>query len=538
MKLKITLLLLMVAAVAQGQLQPDSSFSQDGYHLSNSSSTEYGRKMIELDNGDLLVAGTRFVNGKNNLSVWKFKPNGSLNQSFGVNGYAENSLTTIRTFTMQDIAIQGDGKILLLTTHTIPNADANLRVNLIALIRFNSDGSVDNSFGTNGYILSRPDTAYTYTPFSLAVDPNTPASFYVSSQAVENGHATCPLGFGKWCLSKYKNDGSLDNGFNNSGYILDDADELRQATTTSPVAHINDIRVMPDGKLVGGGALFVLDQGYFTFRMLPNGQWDNTYGTNGRSYHSPGYSTPATIISQSKVLPNGRVVLNTIARYQHMGSDSTVIQAIKCDETGTQMTNFGSNGVLTYSYPSEQYQTFAFRQDESFVISWYRKNGSNDQKVEFAHFNPTGQLDLSFGNNGRLSTQLMTLDLYSNASVVFDILWSRDETRLFGAFSKQQPPSNIPEQAVFSYKWAGASPLNVKEPFLGAKPSIYPNPSQSQLQLVLPNGDSSSDIKIYSVNGALVLQLPFKETIDVSSLLSGVYFMSLDGYAPVTFMKK
>jgi uncharacterized delta-60 repeat protein len=411
-------------------------------------------------------------------------------------------------------------------------------VNLIGLARFNSDGSVDNTFGVNGSLLSRPDTSFTYTPFSLAVDPSAPNSFYVSSQAVENGHATCPLGFGKWCISKYKNDGSLDSTFNSIGYILDNADELRQAQTNSPVAHINDIRVMPDGKIIGAGALFVMDQGYFSFRMLPTGQWDNTYGTNGRSYYSPGYSTPATIISQSKVLPNGRVVMNTISRYQHMGADSTVIQAIKCDETGSQMTNFGTNGVLTYSYPSEQYQTFAFRQDESFVISWYRKNGSNNQKVEFAHFNSTGQLDQSFGTNGRLSTQLMTYDIYANPSVVFDILWSKDETRLYGAFSKQQPPLNHPEQAIFSYKWVGASPLSIEGPVVGAKPAIYPNPVSSRLQIVLPEGSKEATVNIFSITGAKVIQQSFQETVDVSALEEGIYFLSLKGFAPVTFIKK
>ncbi|MAZ73479.1 MAG: hypothetical protein CMC70_10075 [Flavobacteriaceae bacterium] len=55
--------------------------------------------------------------------------------------------------------------------------------------------------------------------------------------------------------------------------------------------------------------------------------------------------------------------------------------------------------------------------------------------------------------------------------------------------------------------------------------SMYPNPASQQIQIDVPNDLTPKEVKIYSVEGQLLLQSSFNNTIDISTLASGFYIL-------------
>src|SRR5262249_15174786 len=73
---------------------------------------------------------------------------GDLDPSFGSGGTGINNFSTIGASTGQDVVVQADGKVVLGVTasaNTLPR---------FGLARFNTDGALDNAFGTNGQVLA------------------------------------------------------------------------------------------------------------------------------------------------------------------------------------------------------------------------------------------------------------------------------------------------------------------------------------------------------------------------------------------------
>jgi len=106
--------------------------------------------------GKILAAGN-IVNNPSyyDFALNRFNSDGSLDAGFGTNGKVTTDIGQEGSDEANDIAIQKDGKIIL----------AGSSPNGFALVRYNIDGSPDNTFGNNGLVtqeVSRGDDgAYT-----------------------------------------------------------------------------------------------------------------------------------------------------------------------------------------------------------------------------------------------------------------------------------------------------------------------------------------------------------------------------------------
>src|SRR6266446_3520473 len=80
----------------------------------------------------------------------RFNADGSLDQTFGNNGSVQ---TTFGDSAAEgnDVVLQGDGKIIVVG---FTGAGSYSSFNYFALVRFNSDGSLDQSFGAGGKVKS------------------------------------------------------------------------------------------------------------------------------------------------------------------------------------------------------------------------------------------------------------------------------------------------------------------------------------------------------------------------------------------------
>ncbi len=122
----------------------DSSFGMDGKltHAFEGTS-DFGESVTLQSDGKILVAGETLVNssGSYDFALLRFNQDGSLDTSFGNNGVVVTPVSANNDFAYH-VAVQADGKILLTGGSNIDAARQNSE---LTLIRYNSDGSLDNS---------------------------------------------------------------------------------------------------------------------------------------------------------------------------------------------------------------------------------------------------------------------------------------------------------------------------------------------------------------------------------------------------------
>lgn len=123
----------------------DSSFATNGAFIKNlGGASESANELLILPNGNILVAGNAEKSQVAHFTILRIKPNGELDNSFGVNGKAQVALTCCFS-SIFGLRVQDDGK--LVACGFASNGNGRL---LLAVARFNSNGLLDQSFGTGG----------------------------------------------------------------------------------------------------------------------------------------------------------------------------------------------------------------------------------------------------------------------------------------------------------------------------------------------------------------------------------------------------
>src|SRR5262249_31918578 len=161
------------------------------------------------------------------------------------------------------VAVQADGKILAAGIAAKPGEQRNF-----ALARYNSDGSLDPGFGSNGRVTTDfyglLDNAY-----ALAIQPD--------GKIVAAGSATIPgSNTNEFALARYDADGTLDSTFGNGGKVA------------TAVLALNDpalaLALQSDGKIVAGGFALIAGLNY-DFALVRYSGVDGTpdpgFGTGG-----------------------------------------------------------------------------------------------------------------------------------------------------------------------------------------------------------------------------------------------------------------
>lgn len=529
----ITLPAIFCAQQSAAQIIPDSSFSQDGYIIDARGNDYFSTttRLLELSDGSVLIPG--FFGDK--FILRKYDASGNIVTTFGTNGEATMPALDHHLSKVCDIDITRDNKIWLLTEHIEWGAQlSDSDKAYICIMSFNEDGTINNSFNGTGYLSDQPLSDYYYHPKAMAIDNReNKTAIYVGSWAYENGHNICSAGYGQWCLSKYNTNGTRETGFYNSGFLQSNANAIKQAPAAAPLAIISDIQVMPSGTLVAAGAMFNLDSSFFSIRLLPNGQWDNSFGVNGRHIHKVDFEVPTNDLANAQVLPDGSAVFYSSYR---SGSDSTIVNIAKSDNMGNAINAFGINGKIASGYRCQQYPVLIFKSDQSFLMAYYKQYAAQaDQKIEFMHYHSNGSRDMNFGVDGICVTHPVNPDNYINVSQVLHGIWTKNETGLYLASQNQPQGAPWPGSGLFKFKWPGLAPTSVKELKVNGQYSIYPNPLHASDNLNVESDLEIKSLNLYSVQGNLIpVKTHFvnkkRATVQFPQNLSpGVYYLFING---------
>jgi uncharacterized delta-60 repeat protein/uncharacterized repeat protein (TIGR01451 family) len=349
---------------------------------------ERGEAIAIQGDGRIVVAGSiRSANAGLDIGLARYNADGSLDSTFGTGGLVRADFGGSEQ--VFDLAILPDGRIVTAGIF----AGANPQGFLAA--RFNTDGSLDASFGTGGK---------TVIAFALPAQANAIA-IQSDSKIVLAGKSDLFGFLSDFALARLNSDGTLDTGFGTGGKVQTDF-----GLTTDEAF---DLVIQSDGRIVVGGrgaADTPLGPvpGFALVRYTANGQLDPSFGPNGQVVTFVGrtFSETHALALQS----DGRIVAAGIA---DDSSATTVVGALARydSETGALDLTFGSNGtVLTPTViPGGplQLNDLAIQSNSRIVVA----GGADLDSTSLVVNNPVvirygndGVLDQEFGNNGLVVT--------------------------------------------------------------------------------------------------------------------------------------
>jgi uncharacterized delta-60 repeat protein len=208
------------------------------------------------------------------------------------------------------VAVQPDGKIIVAG---IANFDTfgTAIVPYFAVIRYNTDGSLDTTFANAGIASTTFDN---FDAEAKAVQIQSDGKIVVAGSISMIDNAD-------FALVRYNQNGSLDTSFGDAGKVrLIDVD-------TASFDYGKALLIQPDGKLIVVGDRRVGTGTAFTYvaRFNTNGSLDTTFDTDGRaSFFSMNATNAARLQSDGKIVLAGSAGVNlAVARMNADGSIDT-----------------------------------------------------------------------------------------------------------------------------------------------------------------------------------------------------------------------
>jgi uncharacterized delta-60 repeat protein len=213
----------------------DSSFGTAG--LATTSFADFPRayttNLALQPDGDIVVAGDAYTSSTALVALTRFHPDGSVDTSFGVGGRVATAFPDTPVQAVNSVAVQADGRILVAGSASSSSED------LFALARYDSNGSVDSSFGTGGLATTSFGIRYEGA-HSLALQPN---GRIVAVGYLYGNDGTRP----PFALARYDADGSLDDSFGDGGQVTTDVGIAGGASAAG-------VAIQPDGRIVVVGS--------------------------------------------------------------------------------------------------------------------------------------------------------------------------------------------------------------------------------------------------------------------------------------------
>ncbi|MEP6903071.1 MAG: hypothetical protein ABJA66_15070 [Actinomycetota bacterium] len=196
----------------------DTSFSGNGRVVTGWGENRNTANSVVLQpNNKILVGGTARVNGADSFALVQLNADGTLDNGFGTGGKVSTDIGEAGV--IYSLALQPD-KYTTVNGQKIL-AVGNIYGDLIALARYNPDGSLDASFGSGGKITTSAGT----TPYRKALSKK---GFYQADEKIIVVTANIDIGalfFQKTSVTRFTLSGSLDASFGNSGQVVLNYDE-------------------------------------------------------------------------------------------------------------------------------------------------------------------------------------------------------------------------------------------------------------------------------------------------------------------------
>jgi uncharacterized delta-60 repeat protein len=483
---------------AQYTMVLDSTFDQDGLVFTDAVSTDESIYALAVQpDGKIIASGTAVLAsviiptvGYDFCTV-RYNPNGSIDQTFGNNGVVVTDVAGYYDGT-NDVIVQPDGKILL-----TGQGQDSIGETRYCCIRYNSDGSYDNTFGNNG--ISMPlNLISTAQCISLQSDHKILLGGGVNVSSNQN-----------FFLARLNVNGSVDTSFGNAGTFEYDINNEE--------CYITSMVIQPDHKIVVSGRH--LDGSnynkFIVMRLDSNGVLDNSFGINGVATTDVGNGIPL------------EVQLNFFGDILVSGTSGTFgsneyMCLVKYKSNGSLDTSFSNDGMaFTQVECSSDAFALTIRAGNKYLVSGVTTDCLTPGFAEFAlaQYNSNGDLDTSFDSDGKYS--------YQNT-------WGIGRTfatDAFGAvyFGGNDYGANGSDYMILKLKGKSHS-ISIEENELSSHFNIYPNPVEDLFTIEAINNSQIENIELMDITGKTIRKILINSTnqfVHIGDISTGVYFIKI-----------
>lgn len=308
--------------------------------------------------------------------------NGALNPSFGSGGVVTTPFGA-GADEARNLVVQTDGKIVVVG-HSFNGANLDF-----AVVRYNTNGTPDNGFGTSGKVTTN-------------ISPGNDEAFGVAIQA--DGKivvvGTAGTGNNDFGVVRYNTNGTPDGGFDGDGIVTTDITGLLSDD------HGSYVVIQPDGKIVVAGYRNAGSNGDFALvRYTTTGAPDIAFGGGDGIVITDLNGSSEDFASGLLIQPDGKLIASGSS-----GSGGQVYDfaVARYHTNGTLDMGFGGgDGVVVISIGGDDHCYAAALQhnDGKIVLAgWADMSGQDDFAV--MRLNADGSPDSGFDGDGIVNTNI------------------------------------------------------------------------------------------------------------------------------------
>jgi uncharacterized delta-60 repeat protein len=334
--------------------------------------------VVVLPNGQIIASGVSAADSTGlDFALARYNNDGNLDTAFGSGGKVTTDFNG-STDEADAIVVQPDGKIVLAGTTFSINTFSDF-----ALARYDSDGSLDTTFGSGGKVITEFSNSAGQVSADQAFDMaiQNDGKIVLAGWTFINNSVTS-----NFALARYNIDGSLDSSFGSGGKVTTDfggADISRAVV------------IQPDGRIVAAGGGEGLPGGFKLARYNGDGSLDTTFGSDGK----------VTVVSNAE---GRRLVLQPDGKFIVAGEISISFDSNFClarlSSNGILDTTFGSGGKVTTDFVGlNDFLTDIAIQPDGRIVA---VGTPPTRGGAIVRYNGDGSLDSSFGSGG-----IVTIDL-------------------------------------------------------------------------------------------------------------------------------
>jgi uncharacterized delta-60 repeat protein len=402
----ILLLIVLPSSYAEGQIK-DTLFGNNGTIMTQVSGgigkgDEAYAVLIQSDQ-KIVAVGSAYP--LYSFALARYKTDGTLDSTFGVDGTVRTQFTGQSTERGYGAAIQSDGKIIVVGSSFIDYV-------AFGVARYDKDGSLDNTFGSNGTVRTYLNGANGANDVANSVVVQTDGKIVVA------GKTHYLYNYGQFGVARYNVNGTPDSTFGTNGtasFFINGGDTLDDACYS--------VALQEDGKIVLAGSCYAYgDSTRYVFglaRLGVDGTLDTTFGVNGTvmtPISSGGlYSTTDGDVALSVALqPDGKIVTAgySLDRYGHYA-----FAVVRYNTNGILDTTFGydRNGIVrTHIFGGDGTGDFGssvvIQPNGKIVVAGRSSDTLNQVSFAVARYNANGILDYQFGQMGSGSARVFIND--------------------------------------------------------------------------------------------------------------------------------
>jgi len=379
---KIILAMVCIALASQNSTAQiiDNSFGLEGRVRGNMAG-EANAIAMQAD-GKIITAGFGYQNINSHFQLMRFNTDGTQDSTFGTNGTVMTEVSF--SSAIEAIAIQPDGKILAGGTYQTGDF---VNIYHMVIVRYNPDGSIDNSFGTNGIVMPEPGYVDKLSDLKLQADGKIVIGGAIAS--IVNLEPTSFL------VGRFNSNGTLDVNFGTGGFT---------ATPISFTSEIKSIALLADGNIIAAGQAGLGDTQNPDYRSFAVAKY-NAVGEPNVSFGNNGVVVTDVVTGAADFLHS--MVVQSDGKILTAGSLGTNHYLVRYQINGNLDSTFGTNGKASrVSLPATL--KLALSSDNKIITACSRTEITASPDFMMNGYLTNGNVNTSFGLNGTVLTDFPT----------------------------------------------------------------------------------------------------------------------------------